>query len=675
MKQKSKKIRVFFICVALVLVNIIAYEPMRHNDFVDYDDKPYVTENPDVQAGLTRESVVRAFTSTLGTANWFPLTWISHMVDCELYGLEPGGHHFTSLVFHIVNMLLLLLVLSRMTGNFWLSAFVAAAFALHPLQVESVAWVAQRRSVLSGFFWLLTIGLYLRYTAYASIGMYLLVILSFTFGLMTKPVLVTLPFVLLLLDYWPLGRFQLRRQKEWRVLSHCESAELGGWLANWHLIAEKIPLLALAVASSIVTYITQYRGGSVTPTEFLPLSMRLSNTLVSYIRYVGKMIYPTKLAVLYPFRQEGLGIWRPFVSFVILAAVSVVVVRMARKQRYLLVGWFWFLGTLVPVIGLVQVGSQAMADRYVYLPLIGFFLMVAWAASELLVRWRFRRIVLQISAIAVIGAMLTCTRLQLRHWQDSLSLYEHTLEVTENNSAMHYNYGTVLYKDGQLDEACKHYIEALRIRPRFAQAHINLGLILASKGRIAEATRHYTEALRIDPESVGAHRNLGNALLQQGKLKEAVICLTRALAINPELADAHSDLGYALAQQGKGGEAMKHFSKAIQLKPDWVDPMNNLAWFLATYKGSEFYNPAEAIRLSERACELTDYSQPNALDTLATAYAAAGKFTQAVRTAEKALQLALSLQETELAEEIRERLRLYRAGQCYTEPSLQISSD
>ena len=653
------------ICVVLVLATFIAYEPVRQNEFTSSDDRGYITKNPDVKAGLTYESIVWAFTSG-HAANWHPLTWLSHMLDCELFGLEAFWHHLTNLWFHVANTLLLFWVLKRMTGAIWPSAFVAAAFALHPLHVESVAWAAERKDVLSGFFWMLTIAAYIRYAGRR--GRYLLVVLVFGLGLMAKPMLVTLPFVLLLLDYWPLGRLQLGRQSGARTFPQSESAG-GQRLSVGHLVAEKIPLFVLAVVSSVITYIVQKHAGTVRTIESLPLNVRVANALVSYISYIGKMIYPRRLAVFYPHPGHSLPMWQVIVCFTVFAVVSLGIIYAAKRWRYLVVGWLWYLGTLVPVIGLVQVGAQAMADRYTYLPSIGIFIMVAWGGAELFAKWHYRRIAPGISAGVVLVIMLICTRMQVRYWQNDFTLFGHALEVTKNNYVMHHSLGAVLQLQGKLDESISHYRQALQIKPNYAKAYNNLGTALQLQGKLDEAISHYRQALQIEPDDALTHNNLGAVLQSQGRLDEAITHFTKAVELNPNSASAHYVLAWALAKGGRTSEAVKHFKEALRLKPDWVSPMNSLAWLLATHSQDKFRNPGEAIRFAERVCELTNYDDAGFVDTLAAAYAAAGRFPDAVSAMEKAVELARSADDDERLERMQNRLQLYEAGQAYYEPS------
>jgi hypothetical protein len=431
------------------------------------------------------------------------------MLDCQLFGLNPFWHHLTNLLFHIVNSLLLFWVLKRMTGAVWPSLFVAAAFALHPLHVESVAWVAERKDVLSGFFWMLTIAVYIRYAERPAVGSYLLLVLFFSLALLAKPMVVTLPFVLLLLDYWPLRRLQLgwdaedasRQQTNKSVNKHSQQRNI------YRLLWEKVPFFTLSAALSIITFFVQRSAGAIAISDPVPLHIRFINALVSYIGYIVKMVYPASLAVLYPYPKTI----RADVAL-LTVVISVLVVRWGRRRPWLTVGWLWYLVALVPVIGLVQAGSQAMADRYTYLSLIGLFIMVAWGAGELLAKWRYRKICLAVSAGLWLTAMLICSRMQLRHWRNSLTLYEHTLAVTQNNYIIHNNLATALGEQGKLDEAISHYRQAVRINPNYANGHNNLGLTLTKQGKFNEAVVHFTEALRIKPDFIGARRNLGYVL-------------------------------------------------------------------------------------------------------------------------------------------------------------------
>jgi protein O-mannosyl-transferase len=577
-----------WVCLALIAANLIVYAAVRHHDFVNYDDDDYVTTNAVVLHGLTWHGVSWAFTSGYA-ANWHPLTWLSHMLDIQLYGLDPGPHHLTNLLFHIANTLLLFGLLHRMTGALGRSAFVAGLFAVHPLHVESVAWVAERKDVLSTLFWMLTLWAYEKYVTRPSPRRYWAMLLFYALGLMAKPMLVTLPFVLLLLDFWPLGRVGMGPNPAGRWALSREK-----WATIVGLLFEKLPLLALAVVSGIVTFVIHRRGGAVIGLDATPLHLRLANALVSYVAYIGKMLWPARLAVLYPYAQALPVLWVA-AAFLALMGISVAVIRAARPYPYLSVGWFWYLGTLVPVIGFVQVGDQAMADRYTYVPLIGLFIIVAWGVPDLLVRWPLRKIGLPASAGLVILACAIAARNQLQYWEDSTTLWTHALAVTTANNIANNNLGVSLAGQGKLDEAIAHYSEALRIKPDYADAHNNLGAALADQGKVDEAIAHYSEALRLRPDYADAHNNLGVSLGGQGKLDEAIAHFTEALRLKPDSAKAHNNLGVAMASQGKLEEAIAHFTEALRIKPDYADAHNNLeVAMIRRGKGSDPGSPRPA---------------------------------------------------------------------------------
>ena len=472
------------VCLVLVVATGLAYWQVLHHDFVNFDDHYYVTENDRVQAGLTPEGFIWAFTTT-DASNWHPLTWLSHMLDCELYGLNPGGHHLTNLLFHLASTLLLFIVFTRMTAALWRSALVAILFALHPLHVESVAWVAERKDVLSTLFWILTMWAYLHYVRHGGFKRYLLVLVAFTLGLMAKPMLVTLPFVLLLLDYWPLGRYQFGQSG---AASHTAmSASIvprrsrSGALA---LVLEKTPLLALAAISSVVTYLVQQSGQAMQYMETLPLTVRIANALVSYVAYIGKTIWPANLAVFYPHPGYTLPMWQAAGAGLLLVFISIVTIRSMSRYPYLAVGWLWYLGTLVPVIGLVQVGEQAMADRYTYVPLIGLFIIAAWGLWDLEKKWHRQKIVF---ALILLLPLTVCTWRQLHYWRDSISLWEHALAVTKKNALAHNNLGGAFEEEGNAEKAIANFYEALRHDPEYLIARNNLGLALFREGKITEA--------------------------------------------------------------------------------------------------------------------------------------------------------------------------------------------
>ena len=541
----------------LIVITLGVFSSVRY-EFINFDDDLYVTENRHVQAGLTREGITWAFT-TLHASNWHPLTWLSHMVDYELYGLNPMGHHLTNVLLHAVNILLLFLILRRMTGALWQSALVAALFALHPLHVESVAWVAERKDLLSTMFWFLTMGAYVRYTEQPTLPRYLLVMLALALGLMAKPMLVTLPLVLLLLDYWPLGRLPF-----------------GDLRAGWKRVWEKMPLFAMAAASSVMTYLAQQKGGSVGSLEVYPLWTRIENALVSYVSYIRKMLWPRDLAVFYPHPGDALPIWQVAGAGLVLVLVSILVVRWIRTWPYLAVGWLWYLGTLVPVIGLIQLGKQAMADRYTYVPLIGLFVMIAWGIPDLIAGWRYRRVLLTVSAGVLLSALMVGTWLQVRHWRNSITLFEHALHVTDNNYLAHNNLGNALQKQERLDEAKAHYAEALRIKPDYSLPHNNLGVLYKKQGRLDNAMVEFEISLALNPDYDGTHYNLGKVYKELGRLEEAIQEFQAELEINPVHDKAHNNLGNALKQQGKLEKAMFHYAEALRIKPDLAEAHYNL---------------------------------------------------------------------------------------------------
>ena len=585
-----------FIGLFLTVATLVVFWQVHNHEFINYDDNLYITENDQVQKGLSRESVVWAFTTT-HAANWHPLTWLSHMVDFQLYGLNPKGHHLTNVFFHLLNTLLLFFVLQRMTGSIWRSGFVAALFALHPLHVESVAWVAERKDVLSTLFWLLTIWAYNWYVERPRRTRYLLTLLTFALGLMAKPMLVTLPFVLLLLDYWPLERFRVEQTGSNTTAT---SRALKTQRSSFPLLLwEKTPFFALTAVSGVVTLFAQKSGGALGAMDIYPVKIRIANTLVSYVSYIGKMIWPQNLAVFYPHPGQSLTVWQAAFAGLLLVVVSVVVIRARRRYPYLLVGWLWYVGTLVPVIGLVQVGMQAMADRYTYVPLIGLFIAIAWGAPDLLAKWRYRRAIITTSVGIVLSAMTICTWLQVQHWKSSITLFEHALQVTSKNHVAHNNLGNTLEQQGKIDEAIHHLSKALELKPDFAGAHNNLGNALAKQGNFNGAVAHFSKAIQLKPDFAGAHLNLGNALEQQDRVGEAIFHFARALQLKPDFAEAYYNMGNVMARQGKFNEAVSHFSKALQFKPYFAEAHNNLGTILARQgKFNEaIFHFSEALRL------------------------------------------------------------------------------
>lgn len=785
--------RTIGVCLLLFAVVLWVFAPARRNGFIDWDDGLFVTENPQVRSGLTWGGLLWAFCNPVA-ANWHPLTVLSHMLDCEAYGVQPWGHHLTSILIHAANTVLVFLVFLRMTGAFWRCAVLAALFGLHPMRVESVVWVAERKDVLGAFFWMLTMLAYARYVQQAKVqgpksaAAYGLTLLLFGCGLMCKPMLVTLPFVLLLLDYWPLSRIDLRTQgPRFKTLLP--------------LVLEKLPFFVLAAAVSVVTFLTQAGTGAfvIRPS----LGSRLANVAVSYVRYVGKLAWPGDLSVFYPYPAQWPA-WQVVASAALLVVVFAAVLFQGRQRPYLAVGWFWFCGTLVPVIGLVQVGRQSMADRYGYVPLIGLLIILVWGVAGLCARWRFRAAALSAVTLAAALLCIAFTRRQIGFWRNDESLWRRAVAVAGECDLTHYNLGITLARNGALDEAIPHlreairispgredaraslayallkqqrhgesireyeatlrlnpgnveahnnlgnlllaqrrdaeaigqFTEALRLNPRYPQAHYNLGAALARQGRQTEAAAHFREVLRLDPGHAGArreldrtlaapqmagqdvefyrqalqsspgdaraHGNLGRALLEAGRVDEAVeqcaeaarldpasaeaqyqlgVALSRkgegkkaarqfdlALELKPDFAAAHYALGVVCQEQGRMPEALKHWREAARLAPQWPEPLNNLAWVLATDTRDPFRAGAEAVELASRAVALAGTNNARVLDTLAAAYAEAGRFEQASATARQAEAAATAQGQSELAGQLRRRLELYNSGQPYRQP-------
>jgi len=673
---------------ALALLTLAVFWSAARCDFVNYDDPDYVTSNPHVQSGLTWDNVRWAFT-TGHASNWHPLTWLSHMLDCQWFGQDPAAHHLVNVAFHIANTVLLFLLLRRMTGAHWGSAFVAALFAVHPLHVESVAWISERKDVLSTFFLLLTLVAYTRFVelsrpqpppnatpsikpkpkaarhsgppstpqapAVAAQGSsrlyYFLSLTGFALGLMSKPMLVTTPFLLLLLDYWPLDRLRF-------------TAKGAPFKEISRLTLEKVPFLAMSLLSCVVTYLVQQHGGAVSTS--LSLAQRLSNALVSYCRYLGKTLWPEDLSVLYPHPGQW-PLWQVLLAGAVIAALTVAVMLWARRRPYLPVGWFWFLGTLVPVIGFVQVGIQSMADRYSYVPAIGLFLMVAWGVPECLPALPRRGSALAGAAALVLVLCAFLTGRQIAFWRNSETLFRRATQVTSKNFLAYNNLGFYLAGHGKVNEAMEDYRQALAINPLYEDALNNLGYSLAGLKRHAEAIPLYEAALRIRPNHVEVHNNLGNALSEVGRLPEAIQHYRFVLKQQPDHADAHNNLGIALAMQGKLEEALEHFRAAIRFRPNYASAHSNLGNGLAAqhkfdeaiteYQESLRVNPkdpqahnnlgnvfTEQNRLEEA---ITQYQEairlnaenPEAQFNLGIAFAREGKNGEAITHYQEALRL------------------------------------
>lgn len=553
-----------FLWLLLVVMTLAVYHPVREHGFVDFDDDIYVTDNPHVRTGLRMENVVWAFQTT-HAANWHPLTWLSHMMDVELHGLDAGRHHLTSLFFHILNTLLLYGVLRRATGEVLPGAVVAAGFALHPLHIESVAWVAERKDVLSTFFWMAAMWAYVRYVEKPRPANYLAVLGAFALGLMAKPMVVTLPFVLVLMDFWPLDRLCTRTAAGNR--RSCRNFPA--------LLVEKIPLFLLTGASCAVTYWAQSGGGAVRSFDIYSMGTRIGNALCAYLGYMGKAIWPAGLAVLYP-HPGRIPFWEAAGALLVLCGITVLAFKTAARRPYFLFGWLWFLGTLVPVIGLVQVGSQAMADRYTYIPLVGLLVALVWAVFDLGAGNRVRRaVVFALCCFGLIALSVVSSR-QVRLWADSITLFTHTVRVTSGNYVILNNLGMALAEAGEGDRAIEQFREALRIKPGYIKSLNNLGLVLANRGRSAEAAGYYREALRIKPDYAQAHNNLGIALKQMGSMEEAISHYRTAIRIDPNYTEALNNFGVTLLEQGKTDEAIVYFGSALDVKPYDAEIHNHL---------------------------------------------------------------------------------------------------
>jgi protein O-mannosyl-transferase len=776
--------------LALGAITLALYLPTLRHDFLAYDDQQYVTENRHVQDGLTVKGLVWAFGFHAG--NWHPLSWISHMADCQIYDLHPGGHHLTNVLLHTANTVLLFMVLSGMTGSLWGSAMVAALFGWHPLHVESVAWVAERKDVLSAFFFMLTLGAYTKYSSCQEAQKskiqnpksrinpefwYCLTLFFFVFALMSKPMAVTLPFVLLLLDYWPLQRFKL---------------PITDYQSLLRLAFEKIPFLALSIVACVLTIKAQSQAHAVVSTAGLPIFNRLAHAAISYVHYIGAVFWPSHLAVFYPYDTSLLPI-NLIVAGLMLGLVTIISIRYARKFPFLLTGWFWFLGMLVPVIGLVQVGEQAWADRYTYLPCIGLFIAIVWGVADVfqprghgavgtprpttdakVAGKKVGRGVPTAPRILAIGlgiAMIVATSLQLRYWKNTRTLFEHAAAVSHKNHMAVTLLGSLLAKEGKFDEAIDRYKTALSWKPRYPEAHfflgnaldqqgkleeaiaeyqkalgyqpileqthIFLGAALAKQQKLQEAKSHYLAALKVNPESAVAHSNLAKLLQADGKLDEAMQHYSAALKFDPGLAQAHNNLGVlllarnrttegirelrealrlnpgdleteynlalalnqqqqwnesakllakvlekrgndanahcqlavALTQLQRTREAMSHYASALLVQPDFPDALDGLSWILATAQNPAVRNGTEAVRMSERACELTNRLEAQKLKTLAAAYAEVGRYHDAVSTIESALAGLRPAAST--TNEMQAMLETFKAGKSWRDPEIK----
>ena len=596
--------------IGLVALTVAVFAPVRHFSFVSWDDPLYLAENAVVRQGITPAGLAWALTSP-GQFYWHPLTWLSHMLDVQVFGMDAGAHHVVNLALHAAGTVLLFLVLRRITGHPGRSAFVAALFAVHPLHVESVAWVAERKDVLSGVFWMLTLGAYVSYARTPSRGRYAALVASFALGLMSKPTLVTLPLVLLLLDAWPLGRTQLRAGARRQPSPPPQSPA-----SLRRLLVEKIPLFALAIGASAVTFLTGSKTGAVQDLQTLPVAERLSNAIVSSVKYIGMALWPNGLAAFYPFRP--IPAWQVLACLLVLAAVSYAAVRLRARHPYLLVGWLWYVVALLPVAGLVQAGSQAMADRFTYLPLIGLLIAVTWGTGELLASLRVHRFVAAGLALAVLAAAAGAARVQAGYWRDSETLWQRALDVVPNNDLAHANLGLVLRDTGRPEQALEHFLEALRIiqtpdpargtgrgapPPEYsALLHEQIGLLLGGQGHWKEASAHLREVARLRPADGDARHALAQALASDGQLEEATRESREAIRLEPGRAEFHGDFASVLYRARDLSGAMEQLREAIRLAPGRA---HGSAPTVSTHPGAAkwHYNLAAMLNESGRTAD------------------------------------------------------------------------
>jgi Tfp pilus assembly protein PilF len=602
------------ICIA-ALTWLVFSQTLRH-DFVNYDDPRYVYENTRITSGLSMSGIAWALTH-IHSMNWHPLTTISHMLDCQLYGLKAGWHHFTNVLLHTLAAILLFLALQQMTGTAWRSGFVAAVFAIHPLRVESVAWIAERKDVLSGVFFMLTLLAYVYYVRLPRVSRFLVVVFVFACGLMSKPMLVTLPFVLLLLDYWPLARIK-------------------GQL--WKRVLEKIPLIALSAVSSIITFLVQ--KGAVGHTEELPILERINNAVVSYVLYIWQMIWPVNLAVFYPHPENRLPLWEIVSCLVLLICATGVAIALRKRRPYLITGWLWYLGMLIPVIGLVQVGWQGRADRYTYLPQIGLYIVATWGVVDLTAFYRHQRTILGTAAILVVAALTSSAWVQTSYWHDSESLFRHAAAVTTNNDV----------------------------------ADNNLGIVFLGQGKVDDAISLLQRATDLRPDNSPAHENLAKALLQEGQVTEALIHYRKLLELQPDNMEVHNIVGTVLVQQGRIAEGVEEWQKVLAIQPDNGNATSNLAWVLATSPDQSIRNGTKAVQLAEQAVRISGGRIALLFRTLAAAYAENGQFSEAIETAQRGIELANSQGNPGLATELQSAIALYQQRQPFRDPSLTNGS-
>jgi protein O-mannosyl-transferase len=655
----------FGVNLLLTGLSLVVFSQTIHYNFVNFDDDLYVYNAPAIQAGPTLKGIVAAFTSP-HARNWHPLTTLSHMLDCRLYGLKAGGHHATNVVLHTIAALLLFRVMRQMTGAFWKSATVAALFAVHPLHVESVAWVSERKDVLSAVFFFLMLDAYVRYARAASITRYLVVTALFAAGLMSKPMLVTAPIVLLILDYWPLRRFdQIAPTRGKAKLTQSGNRRR----IIQRLFLEKVPWLILSVGAGIVTFVLQKRAAGSLPA--LPFLWQAQNAVMSYVIYVWQTLWPTHLAVFYPHPNDTLATWQIVLAIALLLTVTCAAIGFRDKRPYLFTGWFWYLVMLVPVTGLVQVGEQGHADRYTYLPSIGLFLVAVWAVGDAAVVGHVRlwRGIATAGIVVVVAALASTAFTQTSYWRNSETLWTHALAATTDNDFAHNNLGYLCVDRGELDKAMSHFEAALKIRSGKSDPHYNLGTAfvemnfgdaLARKGQPDEAMAHFEQAIKLQPDYAEAYYNRGNVLYAKGRIDEAITDFEKTLQIQPNDADAHTGLGNALLRKGALKEAIAHYNEAMALAPKDPHSRSNLAWVLATSTDASIRDGAKAVELARQAVSLSGGREPLFFRTLAAAYAETGRFSDAIAITQQAVVIAGTQGQTGLAHLLEEDVLLYR---------------
>jgi tetratricopeptide (TPR) repeat protein len=648
--------------LALVVITFATYWQVFQLGLTNYDDDHYVGQNLRVQSGLTWDGIKWAFTTAEFTY-WHPLAYVSHMLDCELFGMKIGGHHFINLLIHVVNSCLLFALFWRMTKDFWPAAFLAALFALHPLRVESVVWIAERKDVLSTFFYLLSILAYIRYTEQPSRRWYAFALVAFAAALATKPMIVSLPCALLLLDFWPLRRLAL---PNWRRL-----ADRSFWVepasqSLRQILLEKVPFVVMAglatAAGVIIVRITGMHGGS----ELFPIPLRLANTPISFARYLGKMLWPDNLAVLYPMPSHW-PLWQVLASILLLILLSWVIVKQADRKPYLLFGWLWFLVTLLPVIGVITFSWHSIADRYTYIPSVGVFAMVIWLIKELSPAGRAARPALASGAALILAACVGKTWTQIPHWRDTKTLFTQAVRVTKNNAIAHYNVGRVFVLEKNWAAAAEQFRAAVQINPKYDVAQTSLGGTLLELGQRPEAIEHLNAALRANPNQDNAHFNLALALAASGNHAAAGEHFAAVTRLVPTMANAHAGLSVSLARQGKTREAIQSCRDGLVLCPNTPDLLNNLSWLLATSPADELRNGEEATQLAAQACELTQYQRAELVCTLAAAHAEAGRFSQATSAATMAHDSAHASGDAAVTSKCLRMLELFRANKPYRE--------